>query len=63
MAALNDLLVQGPARFMDTLIVNGLIYEQGIPLSSKYAPLYRYQTSDPGAGSSLTTGQLLIIYS
>lgn len=63
MAALNDLLVQGPARFLDNLIVNGNIYEAGVPLSLKYAPLYKCQTSDPGAGSSLTTGQLLIIYS
>lgn len=27
------------------------------------APAYTYQTSDPGAGSSLTTGKLLIVYS
>lgn len=27
------------------------------------APAYTYQTTDPGAGSSLTTGKLLIVYS
>ena len=63
-----DLIVTGDAKVVGELYTkDGRVAseEDVLALATQIAakaPAYTYQTSDPGAGSALTTGKLLIIY-
>lgn len=57
------LYLDSPSQFPCGIASGTNIYEGGIALANKYAPAYTYQTTDPGAGSSLAAGKLLFVYS